>query len=60
MSTCIIRDLTERKKAEERVIQNYKTFSELIERAPFGIYIIDSRFRIAQMNVDSQRELSVT
>jgi PAS domain S-box-containing protein len=47
-------DITERKKAEAQVIQNNKTFSELIERAPFGIYVVDSRFRIAQMNTGSQ------
>ncbi len=47
-------DITERKRAEEAVKQNQKTFAELIERAPFGIYVVDSRFRIAQMNTGSQ------
>ncbi|HUH65365.1 MAG TPA: PAS domain-containing protein [Syntrophales bacterium] len=47
-------DITERKRAEERVSQSQKTFSELVERAPFGIYIVDSKFRIAQMNIGSQ------
>ncbi len=29
-------DITERKRAEEALSQSYKTFSELVERAPFG------------------------
>ncbi|MGD1074883.1 MAG: PAS domain S-box protein [Thermodesulfovibrionales bacterium] len=50
----VTRDITERKKAEEAVSRSQKTFSELVERAPFGIYVVDSQFRIAQMNVGSQ------
>jgi PAS domain S-box-containing protein len=38
----------------EMLLKNQLTFSELIERAPFGIYIVDSSFHIAQMNVGSQ------
>jgi PAS domain S-box-containing protein len=48
-------DITERKQAEEQIIQNQKTFSELVERAPFGIYIVDADFRIAHMNIGSQK-----
>ncbi|MDQ1281150.1 MAG: hypothetical protein QG670_2414 [Thermoproteota archaeon] len=55
MAVALVEDITERKKTEEQIIQNQKTFSELIERAPFGIYIVDSQFRIAQMNVGSQK-----
>ncbi len=47
-------DQTERKQAEEQVSRSQKTFSELVERAPFGIYVVDSQFRIAQMNIGSQ------
>ena len=47
-------DITERKQAEEAVSRNQKTFSELVERSPFGTYIVDSDFRIAQMNAASQ------
>ncbi|HLO57277.1 MAG TPA: PAS domain S-box protein [Bacteroidales bacterium] len=50
----IAHDITERKKADEALKQSQKTFSELIERAPFGIYVIDSEFRIAHMNASSQ------
>jgi PAS domain S-box-containing protein len=45
---------TARQQAEEAVVQSQKTFSELVERAPFGIYVVDSQFRIAQMNAGSQ------
>jgi len=47
-------DLTERRRAQEQVRQSQRTFSELVERAPFGIYIVDSEFRIAHMNGSSQ------
>jgi PAS domain S-box-containing protein len=49
-----VRDITERKRAEEAVLRNQKMFSELIERSPFGTYIVDSQFRIAIMNTASQ------
>ena len=48
------REITERKRAEEQLIRSQKTFSELVERAPFGIYVVDSQFRIAHMNAGSQ------
>ena len=47
-------DITERKRAGAQMLQSQKTFSELVERAPFGIYVVDSQFSIAQMNVGSQ------
>ena len=50
----ISHDITERKKMEEKVNQSMQTFLELIERAPLGIYVVDSRFHIAHMNKGSQ------
>jgi PAS domain S-box-containing protein len=47
-------DITERKQAEEQSSRVQRTFFELVERAPFGIYIVDSRLRIVQMNAGSQ------
>jgi PAS domain S-box-containing protein len=47
-------DITERKHTEAQLSQHQKTFSELIERSPYGIYVVDSQFRIALMNVASQ------
>jgi PAS domain S-box-containing protein len=50
----ITQDITERRRAEELAGRNAKTFRDLVERSPFGTYIVDSRFRIAQMNASSQ------
>jgi two-component sensor histidine kinase/PAS domain-containing protein len=50
------KEIDERKRIGEAVIQSHKTFSELVERAPFGIYTVDSQFRIAQMNIGSQND----
>jgi PAS domain S-box-containing protein len=47
-------DITQRKRAEEVVSRSQKTLSELIERSPFGTYIVNSRFRIELMNASSQ------
>ena len=40
--------------AEEAVSRSQKTFAELVERSPFGTYVVDSQFRIAMMNAASQ------
>lgn len=45
---------SEAARAEETIARNQKTFFELIETAPFGVYIVDSEFRIASMNAGSQ------
>ncbi len=47
-------DMIEHARAEEAVSRSQKTFFELVERSPFGTYIVDSQFRIAQMNTASQ------
>ncbi|RJQ62463.1 MAG: PAS domain S-box protein [Desulfobacteraceae bacterium] len=54
ITTMSIRDITERKRAEAAVIRSRMTFAELVERAPFGIYVVDSEFRVAHMNAGSQ------
>ena len=38
----VFRDITDRKRAEEAVNRSQKILAELIERSPFGTYIIDS------------------
>jgi PAS domain S-box-containing protein len=40
--------------SEERLSSSQKTFAELVERSPFGTYIVDSQFRVAMMNAASQ------
>jgi PAS domain S-box-containing protein len=54
-------DMTRRKEtelalreSEERTAKSERLLSELVEECPFGIYIVDSDFRIAKMNVRSQ------
>ena len=37
-------DFLERRRAKSRLSESKKTFYELVERAPFGIYIVDSDF----------------
>jgi PAS domain S-box-containing protein len=50
----MISDITERKQADEERRRSQQTLSELVERSPFGTYIVDAQFRIAQMNASSQ------
>jgi signal transduction histidine kinase/CheY-like chemotaxis protein len=50
----IARDITSRKRAEEDVRRSREALNGLIDRAPFGIYIVDSDLKIAQMNARSQ------
>ncbi len=52
--TYVVTDITKRKQAEEALKQSEQTFHELIERAPFGIYVVNSHFRIQHMNKGSQ------
>ncbi|MFC7335546.1 PAS domain S-box protein [Haloferula chungangensis] len=47
-------DLTERKRAERERADAQRMFYDLVEKCPFGIYIVDSDFRIASMNEGSQ------
>ncbi len=49
-----IRDITERKEAEARLVQNQEAFLKLVENAPFGVYVVDSQFRIVQMNAGAR------
>ncbi len=48
---CNIRDITVRKRAEEALLRSEALFSTLIEQAPFGIYVVDAKFRLQQVNV---------
>lgn len=51
----VVRDISRRKHAEEGLRRSHDTFYHLIQNAPFGVYVIDSRFRVAQVSAGSQR-----
>lgn len=42
------RDITERKRAETALRQSHDTYLSLIENNPFGVYLVDADFRMAQ------------
>jgi PAS domain S-box-containing protein len=48
------RDITKRKRAEDDLRRSREALNGLIDRAPFGIYIVDRDLKIAQMNARSQ------
>jgi PAS domain S-box-containing protein len=50
-----ILDITERKRAEETLRRNEELFSKLVEAAPFGVYFIDSEFRLRAVNKGSEQ-----
>ena len=50
----IARDITARKRAEQDVRRSREALNGVIDRAPFGIYIVDSELKIMQMNARSQ------
>jgi PAS domain S-box-containing protein len=45
----------ELRASEARLRESQRTLSELVERAPFGIYIVDAQFRLAHVNAGSQQ-----
>jgi PAS domain S-box-containing protein len=47
---CNIRDITARRQTEETLNRSEALFSTLIEQAPYGIYIVDAKFRLQQVN----------
>jgi PAS domain S-box-containing protein len=49
------RDLTARKAAEDEVRFRAEQFEVLLDKAPVGVYLIDSEFRIRQVNPVARR-----
>jgi PAS domain S-box-containing protein len=45
-----VRDISIRRQAERILKQNQTLFSKLIEQAPFGVYVVDNKFRLQQVN----------
>ena len=48
-------DITERKQAEQLLRQNHDTFFNLIQNALFGVYVVDSQFRMCQASRASHK-----
>jgi len=49
------RDATEKKRNEEQLRQSADTFYNLIQNNPFGVFIIDSDFRLRQVSLGAQK-----
>jgi PAS domain S-box-containing protein len=48
-------DIHDLKSAQEQIRRNHDTFYDLIQNNPFGIYVIDADFRIAEASQGSQK-----
>jgi PAS domain S-box-containing protein len=46
----VIRDITGRKRADEQLRRSHDTFYHLIQNNPFGVYVIDADFRLAEVS----------
>lgn len=51
-------DVTEQRQAEAITQQNATLFATLIEQAPLGVYVIDSQFRLQQVNSEAMPSLN--
>lgn len=49
----VVRDITERTRAEEALRGNAALFSTLIAQAPMGTYVVDAQFRIQKVNAQA-------
>jgi two-component sensor histidine kinase len=48
-------DITDRKRDEEALRASHGTFQHLVDRSPFGIYVVDADFRLAQVSEGAQK-----
>ena len=49
----------ERARGEERLHDSHATFRSLIDRSPFGTYIVDADFRMVQMSEGGQKAFGI-
>lgn len=54
----VVADVTENKRQEEQLRRNHDTFYQLIQRNPFGIYVVDADFRLRQVSLGAQKVFS--
>ncbi len=51
----VFNDITDRLRAEKLLRQNHDTFFNLVESAPFGVYVLDADFRMRQASAASRK-----
>ena len=50
-----VQDITEPKRADERLRVAHDSFRHLVEHSPFGIYAVDADFRLALASAGAQK-----
>jgi PAS domain S-box-containing protein len=53
------KDVTERKRSEELLRRNRDIFFNLVENAPFGLYVVDAQLRLGQVSKAAQKAFSL-
>lgn len=48
-------DVTERRRAQAQLQRNHETFRRLVQTDPFGLYLIDADFRLAEVSLGAQK-----
>jgi PAS domain S-box-containing protein len=51
-------DITDRKEFEEQLKRNHESFVKLVENNPFGLYVVDSDFRMLQLSLGARKVFS--
>jgi PAS domain S-box-containing protein len=51
----VSRDITEGKRSEAVLRAAHDTFRHLVENSPFGVYVVDSDFRLVQVSVGARK-----
>lgn len=51
-----LQDITERKVTAGKLRQNQEAFAKLVENAPYGVYVVDSQFRLVLTDPGSRTE----
>lgn len=54
----VVEEITDRKRAEVDLRRSQETYLGLIENAPFGVYLVDSDFRLAKVGAGAQNVFS--
>jgi hypothetical protein len=49
------RNVSDQKQAEEQLRRSHDTFYNLIQNNPFGVYVVDADFRLAEVSLGAQK-----